>query len=111
MCAQDREEALRDAIIAVKKYVKLKEECCGRHEAFVGVSVNGKDQHGIRTVFVDVTNENVKIVIEDFHTLCSHNTNEFTPASDEISIINNTLQIRPKNSLFGLSVIEITAKD
>lgn len=110
MCAQDREKVLHKAIIAAKQYLKLKEECRGRHEAFVGVSVNGKDKHGVRTVFVDVTNENVKIVIEDFHTLCSHNTNEFTPISDDISIINNTLQIRPKNSLFGLSVIEITAK-
>lgn len=64
MCAQDREKALHNAIIAAKQYVKLKEECRGRHEAFVGVSVNGQDQHGVRTVFVDVTNENVKIVIE-----------------------------------------------
>ena len=43
MCAQDREKVLHKAIIAAKQYVKLKEECRGRHEAFVGVSVNGKD--------------------------------------------------------------------
>lgn len=66
LCVQDREKALHNAIAAVKQYIKLKEECCGRHEAFIGVSVNGKDQHGVKTVFVDVTNEIVKIVIEDF---------------------------------------------
>lgn len=42
MCAQDREKVLHNAIIAAKQYVKLKEECRGRHEAFVGVHVNGK---------------------------------------------------------------------
>ena len=98
MCVQDSEKALHNAVAAAKQYVKLKKECRDRHEAFIGVSVNGQDKHG------------VKIIIEDLHTLCSHNTNIFTPISDDISIINNTLQIKPKDSLFGLSVIEITAK-
>ena len=110
MCVQDSEKALHNAVAAAKQYVKLKKECRDRHEAFIGVSVNGQDKHGVKKVFVDVTDENVKIIIEDLHTLCSYNTNIFTPISDDISIINNTLQIKPKDSLFGLSVIEITAK-
>ena len=105
MCVQDSEKALHNAVAAAKQYVKLKKECRDRHEAFIG-----QDKHGVKKVFVDVTDENVKIIIEDLHTLCSHNTNIFTPISDDISIINNTLQIKPKDSLFGLSVIEITAK-
>lgn len=110
MCVQDNEKGLRNAIAAAKQYVNLKEECCGRHEAFIGVSVNGKEQHGVRTVFVDVADENVKIIIEDLHTLFNHSTDTFTPINDDITIINNTLQIRPKHPFFGPLVIEITAK-
>ena len=61
-------------------------------------------------MLVNVTDENVEIIIEDLHTLCSHHTNRFTPGTDDISIINNTLQIKPKAPLFGLDVIEITVK-
>lgn len=78
MCVQDSRKALHNAVAAAKQYVKLKKECRDRHEAFIGVSVNGQDKHGVKKVFVDVTDENVKIIIEDLHTLCSHNTNIFT---------------------------------
>ena len=61
MCVQDSEKALHNAVAAAKQYVKLKKECRDRHEAFIGVSVNGQDKHGVKKVFVDVTDENVKI--------------------------------------------------
>lgn len=80
------------------------------HDAYIGISVNGRHRHGVSKVFVNMTDENVEIIIEDLHTFCIHNTNRFTPETDDISIINNTLQIKPKAPLFGLDVIEITAK-
>ena len=110
MNIQDNKNAPRDAIAAAQQYVNIKKECRRIHDAYIGISVNGKDRHGVRKVFVNVTDENVEIIIEDLHTLCNHNTNRFTPETDDISIINNTLQIKPKAPLFGLDVIEITAK-
>ena len=44
MCVQDSEKALHNAVAAAKQYVKLKKECRDRHEAFIGVSVNGQDK-------------------------------------------------------------------
>ena len=110
MNKQVSKESLHDAIKAVLQYVEIKEECRDRHEAFIGVSVNGKEQHGVRTVFVEVTEEKAEIIIENLHTLCDHNTNRFTTDTDDISIINKTLQIRPRSSLCGKVVIEVTAK-
>ena len=107
---QDNKVSVYDAISAVQQYINQKEEYRGRHEAFIGVSVNGKECHGVRTVSVDLSDGNLVIIVEDLHTLCSHNTNRFTPDTDDISIINNTLQIKPRASFCGLSVIEITAK-
>ena len=97
-------------IATIRKYV---EKCGGsydRHEASVGASVNGKDQHGIRMVFVEVTDDNAKVIIEDLHTICDHRTNTFTPENATFSIINKTLQIRPIDSLCGRIVIEVTAQ-
>ena len=48
MCVQDSEKALHNAVAAAKQYVKLKKECRDRHEAFIGVSVNGQDKHGVK---------------------------------------------------------------
>lgn len=107
---QDNKKALCDAISSAKKYINQKKECSGRHEAYICVSVNGKECHGVRMVSVDLSDGNLAIIVEDLHTLCSHNTNRFTPDADDISIINNTLQIKPRASFCGLSVVEITAK-
>jgi len=42
-------------------------------------------------VFVDVTDDNAKVIIEDLHTICDHRTNTFTPENATFSIINKTL--------------------
>lgn len=110
MSKQISEGLVQHAITAAYRYIGVKKECRDRHEAFIGVSVNGKTQHGVRTVFVGVTDESVEIIIENLHTLCSHHTNRFTADTDDISIIDKTLQVRPRSSICGKVVIEITAK-
>lgn len=98
------------AIATIRDYVKNCGGCYERHEASVGVSVRGKDQHGIMMVYVEVTDDNAKVSIEDLYTICDHKTNIFTPENATFSIINKTLQIRPIDSLCGRIVIEVTAK-
>ena len=107
---QNSKKDLCDAFSAAEKYISQKKEYRGRYEAYIGVTVNGKERHGVRMVSVELSEGNLAIIVEDLHTLCSHNTNRFTPDTDDISIINNTLQIKPRASFCGLSVIEITAK-
>ena len=97
-------------IATIRKYVEKCGGCYDRHEASVGASVRGKDQHGIRMVFVEVTDDNAMVIIENLHTICDHRTNTFTPENATFSIINKTLQIRPIDSLYGPNVIEVTAK-
>ena len=104
---QNSKKYLCDAFSAAEKQISQKKECRGRHEAYIGVTVNGKERHGVRMVSVELSEGNLAIIVEDLHTLCSHNTNRFTPDTDDIS---NTLQIKPIASFCGLSVIEITAK-
>lgn len=100
-----------ESISAARKYVAVKEACNGRHEAFIISSVNGKDQHGVRTVFVEVTENNAVVIIEELHTLCSHQTNRFTAEKDDFYFVGNrTLQIKPKESMCGKVIIEVTAK-
>ena len=110
MGMEDNKNVSCDAVSAAQKYINQKEECRGRHEAYIGISVNGKEFHGVRMVSVDLSDGNPVIIVEDLHTLCSHSTNRFTPDTDDISIINNTLRIKPRGSFCGLSVIEISAK-
>ena len=107
---QVSKKQVRDSIEAAQRYIETKEACRGRHEAYVSASINGENCHGVRTVYVDITDDNVVIIIENLHTICNHNTNKFTPVTDDFSIINKTLQIRPKASLRSRVVIEITAK-
>lgn len=97
MRKQDSDTALRNAIVAGQQYISIKEKSSGRHEAFVRVSVNGKERHSVKTVFVKGTNKNVEVIIEGLHTLCTHDKNTFNPETDIISIENNTLQSKPKN--------------
>lgn len=110
MSEQLTNQSLRNAINAAQKYISVKEACRDRHEAFIGVVANGKEQHGVRTVFVEVNDESVEIIVENLHTICDHHTNMFTAENDDISIINRTLRIRPRTSFFSKLVIEITAK-
>lgn len=110
MSKQDSDTELQNSIVAAQRYISIKEEYSDRHEAHVNVSINGKEHRSVKTVFVKVTNENVEVIIEDLHTLCSDNRNTFNPKTDIISVVNNTLQIKPKKPFCGLSCIEITAK-
>ena len=109
MNTQVSEELRHKAINAVSQYVGTKENCRERHKASIGVVINGKEQHGVGMVFVGVTEKNVEIIIENLDALCTCYTNKFTADSADISIINKTLQIRPRHSLCGKVVIEITA--
>lgn len=100
------------AITAVQKYLNLNESNNERHEAFIIASVNGRDQHGVRTVSAQIVGETAIVIIEDLHTLCQHETNMFTSQKDDIYFVGNkTLQIKPKASLCGRIVIEITPKN
>ena len=97
--------------IATQQYIASKNECRRRHEAYVVTSVHGKEQHGVRFVSANASLESAEVIIEELHTICGHHTNRFTPENDDFVIINNkTLQIRPKSSICGPIVIEITAK-
>ena len=107
---QISKEQRQKAIATIIEYVENCGGCYGRHEASVGTTVKGKDQHGIRMVFVEVTDDNAKVIIEGLHTICEHRTNTFTPENATFSIINKVLQIRPVDSLCDRIVIEITAQ-
>lgn len=100
-----------ESISAAQRYIDQKEACRDRHEAYIIVSVNGKDYHGVRTVFVDIMSKNAAVIIEDLHSIYSLHTNTFT-AEKDIFIFkgNETLQVRTETFLCGEAVIEITPK-
>ena len=111
MSNQISKEQRQEAIATIKDYVENCGGCYDRHEASVGASVRGKDKHGIRMVFVEIAGDNARVIIEDLHTICDHNTNTLTPENATFSIINKTFQIRPIDSLCGRIVIEVTAQN
>lgn len=112
MINHEEENRGKESISALEKYINLNDSCRVRHEAFIITSVNGKNHHGVRTVLMELLEDSAIIIIEDFHSLCGHQTNRFTSENDAFYFVGNrTLQIKPKTSLCGKLVIEITPKN
>lgn len=108
----EKKPSVEGAIAAVQKYLHLNESNKARHKAFIIASVNGRDQHGVRTVSAEIAGDIAIVIIEDLHTLCQHETNMFTSQKDDIYLVGNkTLQIKPKASICGRIVIEITPRN
>lgn len=110
MGSQSSKEQRRQAIETIKDYVEKCGGNYGRHEASIGGSINGKEKHGIRTISVDIADEDVLVIIEKPTGLLNDITNTFTSGNATFTIIGKTLQIRPIDSLCGPIVIEVTAK-
>ena len=112
MINYEEENRMKESVSALEKYINMNDSCRERHEAFIITSTNGKDQHGVRYVFMEIRKDFAVIIIDDLHSLCGHQTNRFTSEDDDFYFVGNrTLQIKPKTSLCGKLVIEITPKN
>ncbi len=96
------------SIAALKQYVAMLSKNCVRHQANILVHANGKDQcPGVR--YVNISEDNAELIIEDFHTIYGDRSNIFTVQDSMFSMNCKTLHIKTRDTFAHDITVSITA--